>query len=257
MEVTIGDTTEAPYPVPTFSSITTVATGKSIQTAAEQLRDLLLETASELLDLGREEIEFDANGAVAGDDKRVSFVDLAARLDAKGVSRRCVSYLEWNGEAPNILYGYNAGLIELDVNVETGQVRLLNHVNVCDPGTLVNPLAVEGQVDGGIAFGVGFALSERFHPDNPPTLVGYGLPTTKDVPIEVTRLFVEDPLERGPFGAKSMAEHPGISPIPAIINGIANATGARVRDIPATPDRVKAAIEAKNSAWWQNLAERA
>ena len=87
--------------------------------------------------------------------------------------------------------------------------------------------------------------------------MGYGLPTTKDVPIEVTRLFVEDPLERGPFGAKSMAEHPGISPIPAIINGIANATGARVRDIPATPDRVKAAIEAKNSAWWQNLAERA
>lgn len=58
----------------------------------------------------------------------------------------------------------------------------------------------------------------------------------------MTRLYVEEPLKRGPFGAKSMAEHPGISPIPAIINAIANATGARVYDIPATPDRIKAAL---------------
>jgi aldehyde oxidoreductase len=65
-----------------------------------------------------------------------------------------------------------------------------------------------------------------------------------NVPNTVTRLFVEDPFERGPFGAKSVAEHPGISPIPAIINAIANATGgARVRDIPATPRRVLDAIE--------------
>ena len=85
-------------------------------------------------------------------------------------------------------------------------------------------------------------LSERFHPDNPATLEGYGLPSTKSVPPKVTRLYVEDPLDRGPFGAKSMAEHPGISPIPAIINAIANATGARVKDIPATPDRVLQAL---------------
>ena len=130
------------------------------------------------------------------------------------------------------------------MNTETGQVRLLNHVNVTDPGTRINPLAVDGQIDGAIAFGVGFALSERFHPDNPPTLEGYGLPSSLDVPPNVTRLYVDDKLERGPFGAKSMAEHPGISPIPAIINAIANATGARVRDIPATPDRVKAALAA-------------
>ena len=157
------------------------------------------------------------------------------------------SELSWEGEAPTILYGYNAGLVELEVNIETGHVRLLNHVNVCDPGTLVNPLAVEGQVDGAIAFGVGFALSERFHPDNHPTLTGYGLPSTLDIIPNVTRLFVEDPLERGPFGAKSMAENPGISPIPAIINAIADATGARVRDIPATPERVKAALAAINT----------
>ena len=92
-----------------------------------------------------------------------------------------------------------------------------------DPGTRINPQAVDGQIYGAIAFGIGFALSERFHPDNPATFEGYGLPSTKSVPPNVTRLYVEDPLERGPFGAKSMAEHPGISPIPAIINAIANA----------------------------------
>ena len=91
------------------------------------------------------------------------------------------------GEAPTMLYGYNAGLVELDVNTETGAVRLLSRTNVCDPGTRINPQAVDGQIDGAIAFGIGFALSERFHPDNPAALEGYGLPSTKNVPAHVTR----------------------------------------------------------------------
>ena len=148
------------------------------------------------------------------------------------------SKIKWSGEAPTILYGYTAGLIELEVNIRTGHVRLLNHVNVCDPGTRINPDAVDGQIDGAISFGVGFALSESFHPDNPPTLKDYGLVSINQIPKEVTRLYVEEPLERGPFGAKSMAEHPGLSLTPAIVNGIADATGAWVCDIPATPDKV-------------------
>ena len=75
-----------------------------------------------------------------------------------------------------------------------------------------------------------------------PRWKGTACPRPKVYHLSVTRLYVEDPLERGPFGAKSMAEHPGISPIPAIINAIANATGARVKDIPATPDRVLQAL---------------
>ncbi|EBA02756.1 Aldehyde oxidoreductase [Rhodobacterales bacterium HTCC2150] len=244
VSVLLGDTSEANYPVPTFSSITTVATGKAVQMAADNLQDLMFETAAKISGVDRSKAKLLEDGIGFG-DQVTTFSEIATYLDANGLSRRCTGDLDWNGEAPNILYGYNLGLIELDVNTETGQVKLRNHVNVCDPGTIVNPLAVEGQVDGGISFGVGFALTEAFHPDNPPTLVGYGIPTTMDVPDTVTRLYVEDPFERGPFGAKSVAEHPGISPIPAIINAISNATGgARVRDIPATPDRVLAAIEA-------------
>ena len=244
LRVTLGDTTAAPYPVPTFSSITTVGTGKAVQMAAEKLRAKIRHAAAELLQSDPDRVAIGGSGAHLASDpgSAVSFAEVARHFSEHGISTLCEAALEWSGEAPTILYGYNAGLIELDVNTETGQVRLLNHVNVCDPGTRVNPLAVEGQIDGAVAFGVGFALSERFHPDNPATLEGYGLPSTTDVPASVTRLYVEDPLERGPFGAKSMAEHPGISVIPAIAGAIASATGVRIRDIPATPDRIKAAL---------------
>ena len=244
MKVTLGDTDAAPYPVPTFSSISTVGTGKAVQMAAEKLKDKLLEGAAEMLQSSKDNLKVKGNKIflTAFPDTAVTLTEIAQHFAVTNQSSLSEAEIPWSGEAPTILYGYNTGLMELDVNTETGAVRLLNHVNVCDPGTRINPQAVDGQIDGAIAFGVGFALSERFHPDNPATLEGYGLPSTKRIPSNVTRLYVEDPLERGPFGAKSMAEHPGISPIPAIINGIANATGARVRDIPATPDRVLQAL---------------
>lgn len=244
MKVTLGDTDAAPYPVPTFSSISTVGTGKAVQMAAEKLKDKLLEGAAEMLQSSKDNLKVKGNKIflTAFPDTAVTLTEIAQHFAVTNQSSLSEAEIPWSGEAPTILYGYNTGLMELDVNTETGAVRLLNHVNVCDPGTRINPQAVDGQIDGAIAFGVGFALSERFHPDNPATLEGYGLPSTKRIPSNVARLYVEDPLERGPFGAKSMAEHPGISPIPAIINGIANATGARVRDIPATPDRVLQAL---------------
>lgn len=245
MRVTIGDTSAAPYPVPTFSSITTVATGKAVQTAAGNLAKLLKGVAAQMLEVPLDSLRFNDRGVYTQESvgSSVSFAKLSAYLHDQGKSARCEGVIEWDGEAPNILFGYNTGLIELEVNVESGRVRLLNHVNVCDPGTRINPLALEGQVDGGIAFGIGCALSEKFHPDNPPTLKDYGLSATTDIPETITRLFVEEPLERGPFGAKSMAEHPGISPIPAIISGIYNATGARIYDLPATSERIKSALQ--------------
>ncbi|MCR9140015.1 MAG: molybdopterin-dependent oxidoreductase [Alphaproteobacteria bacterium] len=249
MRITLGDTEKAPYPVPTFSSISTVGTGKAVQVAAETLRGKLLAAAAELLqsDPSKISTKGDLFYLAESPDVYVSLKQLADHFEETGQDSLSESKIAWAGEAPTILYGYNTGLIELDVNTDTGEVRLLNHVNVCDPGTRINPQAVDGQIDGAIAFGIGFALSERFHPDNPATLEGYGLPSTRSIPPEVTRLYVDEPLERGPFGAKSMAEHPGISPIPAIINAIANATGVRVRDIPATPERIKAALEAAST----------
>lgn len=244
LRVTLGDTEAAPYPVPTFSSVSTVGTGKAVQEAAIKLRQKILDAAAVMMQCDTTDltIESDQIFFTSAPEKSVSLTDVAKHFAETGQRSLAEAEIKWSGEAPTILYGYSAGLIEVEVNKETGAIRLSNHVNVCDPGTRINPQAVDGQIDGAIAFAVGFALKERFHPDNPPTLVDYGLPSTRDVPENVTRLYIDTPLERGPFGAKSMAEHPGISPIPAIINAIADATGARVFDIPATPDRIKAAI---------------
>ena len=245
LRVTLGDTQAAPYPVPTFSSVSTVGTGKAVQEAAQKLRTKILDAAAQLMQCKPAELELTGSEVfvTAAPHKSLTLADIAKHLHNTGQSSLSEAEIKWSGEAPTILYGYSAGLIELEVNKDSGEVRLLDHVNVCDPGTRINPQAVDGQIDGAIAFGVGFALTERFHPDNPATLGGYGLPSTRDIPETVTRLYVEDPLDRGPFGAKSMAEHPGISPIPAIINAIADATGAWVRDIPATPDKIKEAME--------------
>ena len=241
VRVTLGDTISAPYPVPTFSSITTVGTGKAVQIASEMLRKRICYAASEILNVEHSLIKVENDCVrLSNSETEVSLLEIAEYFKDKGEKSLSESEIKWSGEAPTILYGYNAGLIELEVNIKTGQVILLNHVNVCDPGTRINPDAVDGQIDGAIAFGVGFGLSEEFHPDNPPTLKDYGLVSINQIPKEVTRLYVEDPLERGPFGAKSMAEHPGLSITPAIVNGIADATGAWVCDIPATPDRVMA-----------------
>ena len=248
LRVTLGDTEAAPYPVPTFSSVSTVGTGKAVQQAAEKLREKVLDAAALLLQCKTDELSIkdDRVYVVAAPETAVTLAEVARHFEQTGQRSLSEAELKWSGEAPTILYGYNAGLIEVDVNTDTGEVKLINHVNVCDPGTRINPQAVDGQIDGAIAFGVGFALKERFHPDNPPTLEGYGIPSTRDVPENITRLYIDEPLERGPFGAKSMAEHPGIAPIPAIIDAIADATGVRLYDIPATPDRIKAALDKAN-----------
>ncbi len=247
LKVTIGDTYTAPYPVPTFSSITTVGTGKAVQLACERLKLALHRAAATILGVAPESIVI-GNGAAHSQRSpadKLSLARLAAHFGENDIPMKYEASLEWQGESPNILYGYNAGLVELEVNEVTGQVKLLDLVNVCDPGTVVHPEALEGQVDGGVAFGIGCALKERFHPDNPPTLAAYGLPMSTDVPHRLVRLFVEEPYSKGPFGAKSAGEMPGISPIPAIVNAIEDATGARIYDVPATPEKVLAALEAQ------------
>ena len=199
LEVAIGDTYSAPYPVPTFSSITTVGTGKAVQLACERLKLALHEAAATILGAAPESIVIEDGAARSkrSPRDRLLLSRLAAHFGENDIPVKYEASLKWQGESPNILYGYNAGLVELEVNEATGQVKLLDLVNVCDPGTVVHPEALEGQVDGGVAFGIGCALKEHFHPDNPPTLAAYGLPMSTDVPYRLTRLFVEEPYSKG------------------------------------------------------------
>jgi CO/xanthine dehydrogenase Mo-binding subunit len=220
----------------------------------------MAEAAAQMLGAEADSILFEGGFAFSkgSPGKTLSLDQLAHFLDEKGMSRKHEGNFVWQDyqdadaegsetteKRPNILYGYNAGLAEVEVNVETGEVRVLKVVNATDAGTVVNPQALEGQAEGGVVMGIGIALREGFHPERPANFKAYGLPTTKDMPTELTPLFVGEPYAPGPFGAKSAGEMPILSPMPSILNAIENATDARVYEIPATPDRVLAALARK------------
>lgn len=150
--------------------------------------------------------------------------------------------LDENGQGiPYALFGYAAQMVELRVDVKTGEVKLLKFYAAHDVGQAINPVLVEGQIQGGIAQGIGMALMESYVPGRSDNLHDYLIPTIGDVPeIESILVEVNDP--HGPFGAKGLGEHVLIPTGPAILNAIRHASGARVTTLPATPDRVLAAI---------------
>jgi CO/xanthine dehydrogenase Mo-binding subunit len=121
-------------------------------------------------------------------------------------------------------------------------VRPLQFTAAHDVGRAINPLLVEGQVQGGIAQGLGMALMEEFLPGRTENLHDYLIPTIGDIP-PIETLIVEEADAHGPYGAKGLGEHVLIPTAPAILNAIKHATGVRIRDVPATPSRVRAALK--------------
>ena len=151
-------------------------------------------------------------------------------LDAKGQGK------------PYAVYGYGAQIAELEVDMRLGTVKLVKITAAHDVGKAINPMLVEGQIEGGIAQGIGMALMEEYIPGRTENLHDYLIPTIGDVPpIETILVEVADP--EGPFGAKGLGEHVLIPTAPAILNAIRHATGVLVTTIPATPTRVLAAIK--------------
>jgi CO/xanthine dehydrogenase Mo-binding subunit len=133
--------------------------------------------------------------------------------------------------------------MELSVDTLLGTVKLHRLTAAHDVGRAINPMLVEGQIEGGTAQGIGMALMENYIPGRTENLHDYLIPTFGDMP-EVENIIVEVPDAVGPYGAKGLGEHVLIPTAPAILNAIRDATGALVRDLPATPDKVRAAIKA-------------
>jgi len=138
-------------------------------------------------------------------------------------------------------YGFGAQIAEVEVDVELGTVKVLHVWAAHDVGAAINPTQVEGQVHGGVAQGLGLALMEEYLPGRTENLHDYLMPTFGDVPpIDV--YLIEDPEPTGPYGAKGIGEPALIPTPPAIFGAIYQATGVRMKQAPATPDRVRAAI---------------
>ena len=150
--------------------------------------------------------------------------------------------LDENGQgAPYAVYGYGAQIAEVEVDLELGTTRVIHIIAAHDVGRAINPMLAEGQIEGGIAQGLGMALMEEYVPGRTDNLHDYLIPTIGDMP-RVTSILVEKPDPEGPMGARGLGEHVLIPTAPAILNAIRHASGARITKVPALPHRVKAAI---------------
>jgi CO/xanthine dehydrogenase Mo-binding subunit/aerobic-type carbon monoxide dehydrogenase small subunit (CoxS/CutS family) len=241
------DTDTTPDCGKTSASRQTFVSGKAAELAGRALRAAILRAAN----AGEgASIEFGTGLVVVrdGDHERrliLSDMPLDARgyvLSAEETFNPPTTALDPDGQGvPYAVYGFGAHLAEIEVDIELGTVKLVGLVAAHDVGKAINPTLVEGQIEGGAAQGLGLALMEEFHPGRGENLHDYLIPSAGDMP-EVLSILIEDPSPVGPFGAKGIGEQALIPTAPAILNAIHDATGVRVRRVPATPDRVRAAI---------------
>jgi aldehyde oxidoreductase len=167
------------------------------------------------------------------------------RYSGKWTAAACTACDE-NGQGnPFPVYMYGMFLAEVEVETKTGKTQVVKMTCVADIGKIVNKLVVDGQMYGGMAQGIGLALSEDFEDlKKHTTLVGCGLPYTKDIPDMLELHYIETPRPNGPFGAAGVGELPLTSPHAAVINAIYNACGARIKRLPALPEKVLAGLKA-------------
>lgn len=169
-------------------------------------------------------------------------------LLGRGTFDPATTPLDEDGQGdPYQTYAFGAQVAEVEVDLELGTTRVTGVVAAHDVGRAINPTQVEGQIHGGIAQGIGLALMEAYVPGRTENLHDYLIPTFGDVP-PIECLLIEDPEPAGPYGAKGVGEPALVPTAPAILGAIHHATGARITTVPATPDRVLAAIRALDGA---------
>ena len=231
----------------TSASRQTYVTGKAALLAGQALRGRILALSNMAEDA---RISLEGGTLTVIDDRgerQVTLRDLPPDahgyvLAAEETYDPPTSPLDENGQgSPYAVYGFGAQMAELTVDTKLGTVKVTRITAAHDLGRVVNPLLAEGQVEGGVAQGLGLALMEEFIPGRTENLHDYLIPTTGDMP-EVKSIFVEMPDPEGPMGLKGLGEHVLIPTAPAILNAIRHATGAKVTKLPALPHRVLAAI---------------
>jgi aldehyde oxidoreductase len=170
--------------------------------------------------------------------------NIPLRYNGKWAASACTACDSTTGQGePFPVYMYELFMPEVEVEVKTGKVSVVKFTTVVDVGTIVNKSAVDGQVYGGLAQGIGLALSEDFEDLKKHTsLMSCGLPYIKDVPDNIEIIYQETPRPLGPYGAAGVGEAPLTAPHPAILNAIYNACGARITKVPARPEVVLAAL---------------
>ena len=261
VHVVSADTDTTPMDTGAIASRTTYVTGNAVRLAAEKAKEMLFDVAAPLLGVKPSQLDLkDHKVQVKGYPQRNMHIGDVAE-HARTVSGQppigsgtfnpaTVALDPETGQGiPFATYVYATQIAEVDVDDETGDVEVIRIVASHDCGTAINPMLVEGQVEGGISMGVGFALEEEMLFDDKgrlinPNLTNYIMPTSLDMPeIEVDIVDNYDPT--GPFGAKGVGEPTCVSTAAAIMNAIHDAVGVRITSLPATAEKVFAAIKEK------------
>ena len=265
VNVVAADTDASPYNSGTNASRVTYMVGRAVGEATEVVRRKMFKLAADMLECSEDDLELRPAGVIGveGTDRSVTFAAIAAKsiwfADGGGpvIGTGSVMHNEPLDPKHTLLSGFvsfdnvgaftfGAQVAEVEIDEMTGKVDVTAAWCAHDVGRAINPGAVEGQIQGGFAQGLGYALTEEMVWDGGrltnPTFMDYKIPGSLDLPCEIKALIVEVPDPLHPFGAKGIGEPPLIGAAAAIPNAIAAAAGVRVRRLPVTPERMLRAL---------------
>jgi CO/xanthine dehydrogenase Mo-binding subunit/aerobic-type carbon monoxide dehydrogenase small subunit (CoxS/CutS family) len=251
VQLVVGDTARTPDGGPTTASRQTFITGNAVRYAALKIREQLTAAVAEALDVPPDALSFSEGRVTTPDGRDVSLVEAIALAQGEGRPLSAEHVYQPPATTPlgepgddHFAYGFATQAALVEVDTRTGRVEVLRVVAAHDVGRAINPQAIAGQLEGGVAMGMGFALSEELVVKEGvvqnANLARYRIPRIGRMP-EVVPIIVEAATSEGPFGAKGVGEITSIPTAPAIINAIHAAAGARITELPATPERVRAA----------------
>lgn len=259
VKVVAAESTVTPPDYGAVGSRVTYMQGNSVRLAGEKMRNLLIGGARKLL-------KSPAAALLIVDGVVRDVWNNDVQLDVAAVARKMIGRSGWPIETDALFqcdgsddldsvtgqgtvypsFVYATQIAEVEVDTETGEVSILRMAASHDTGTVINPMLLEGQITGGIAQGIGMALTEEVMIEEGRTLnrglIDYALPTALDVPhIEFSHVEARD--DFGPFGAKCVGEPALVPTVPAILNAIYDAVGVRIYDLPATPEKILRALD--------------
>jgi len=262
VKLAYADTDTAPFDAPTHASRATYSAGTATRAAAVEVKKRLFQAAAAVMEANAEDLVLeDGKVMVKGDPKSAvpmteiieraesPFIQMTEQgpvpttIEEKGSIIGAVSMAPPSNPSPCA-----AEFVEVEVDTETGEVKVLRVVYAHDIGRVLHPKSAEGQVEGGFQQGMGYALMEniQFDQETGACLSGdfldYKIPTAVEMPKKIESIFIESNEPTGPFGAKSLSELCTIVPAAAIANAIYNAIGVRVKELPITPEKILRAL---------------
>ncbi|MCP5149244.1 MAG: xanthine dehydrogenase family protein molybdopterin-binding subunit [Ectothiorhodospiraceae bacterium] len=251
IESKVVDTEAVPYCHVTGGSRVTYATGMAVIEACKKVIDDMRRRAAMIWDVDVDAVVWEDGHARpassnVGDLKPLSFKEIASKFSATGGPIGATGTLNAGGQAP----GFSTQFCDVEVDPETGRVTVLRFVAAQDVGRAIHPSYVEGQIQGGVVQGIGWALNEEYIYDDAGHMTNagfldYRVPVASDVPM-IEPVLVEVPNPNHPFGVKGVGEVNICPPMAAIANAVANATGRRMQDLPISPPRLLEAIDERS-----------